>query len=279
MTKNLLKQVMVKAEPKPKKKESDFKLDGLVEKINLGYTIKNEPKHQTKKTFAPSTLAYNHGECPRYWYLAFSGVTFEDNSNAFGVANRTNGTYGHKRIQDALINSGIAKIFQEEDKDTGKLKDTTELKISNENPPIFGYGDGILNWNDEEVILEIKTVPNEGFEYRKNTGKAKKDHIFQTLIYMKILGYKRGIILYENKNNHELLPILIEVNDYYRDYINNAFEWMKTVRASWMKNELPIKNYRSNSKICKGCPIQKACEQAGAGVVKIASLEELRETM
>jgi len=254
MTKNLLKQMMVKEEPKPKKKESDFKLDGLVEKINTGYTIKNEPKHQTKKTFAPSTLAYNHGECPRYWYLAFSGVTFEDNSDAFGVANRTNGTYGHKRIQDALINSGIAKIFQEEDKETGKLKNTTELKISNENPPIFGYGDGILNWNDEEVILEIKTVPNEGFEYRKN-------------------------IPYENKNNHALLPILIEVDDYYREYINNAFDWMKTVRASWMKNELPIKNYRSNSKICKGCPIQKACEEAGAGVVKIASLEELRETM
>jgi len=83
MTKNLLKQVMVKGEPKPVKKESDFKLDGLVEKINSGYTIKNEPKHQIKKTFAPSTLAYNHGECPRYWYLAFSGVTFEDNSNAF----------------------------------------------------------------------------------------------------------------------------------------------------------------------------------------------------
>ena len=96
---------------------------------------------------------------------------------------------------------------------------------------------------------------------------------------MKILGYQRGIILYENKNNHELLPILVEVNDYYREYLNNAFEWMKVVRASWMKNELPIKNYRSNSKICKVCPVQKECDKIGAGVVKIASLEELRETM
>jgi hypothetical protein len=279
MTKNLLQQVMVKGEPKPKKKVSDFKLDGLVEKINTGYTINNEPKHQVKKTFAPSTLVYNHGECPRYWYLAFSGTTFEDNSDAFGVANRTNGTKSHDRIQQALINSGITKVFQKEDKDTKQIKDTTEFEIKNENPPIFGYGDGIITWNNEEVVLEIKTVANEGFEYRKNTGKAKKDHIFQILIYMKILGYQRGIILYENKNNHELLPILVEVNDYYREYLNNAFEWMKVVRASWMKNELPIKNYRSNSKICKVCPVQKECDKMGAGVVKIASLEELRETM
>ena len=279
MTKNLLQQVMVKGEPKPKKKVSNFKLDGLVEKINTGYTINNEPKHQIKKTFAPSTLVYNHGECPRYWYLAFSGTTFEDNSDAFGVANRTNGTKSHDRIQQALINSGITKVFQKEDKDTKQIKDTTEFEIKNENPPIFGYGDGIITWNNEEVVLEIKTVANEGFEYRKNTGKAKKDHIFQILIYMKILGYQRGIILYENKNNHELLPILVEVNDYYREYLNNAFEWMKVVRASWMKNELPIKNYRSNSKICKVCPVQKECDKMGAGVVKIASLEELRETM
>jgi len=279
MTKNLLQQVMVKGEPKPKKKESSFKLDGLVEKINTGYTINNEPKHQIKKTFAPSTLVYNHGECPRYWYLAFSGATFEDNSDAFGVANRTNGTKSHDRIQQALINSGIAKIFHKEDKDTKQVKDTTEFEIKNENPPIFGYGDGIITWNNEEVVLEIKTVANEGFEYRKNSGKAKKDHIFQILIYMKILGYQRGVILYENKNNHELLPILIEVNDYYREYLNNAFEWMKVVRASWMKNELPIKNYRSNSKICKACPVQKECDKLGAGVVKIASLEDLSETM
>ena len=54
---------------------------------------------------------------------------------------------------------------------------------------------------------------------------------------------------------------------------------MKTVKSSWLKNELPIKNYRSNSKICKGCPIQKTCKDAGDGVVKIASLEELSETM
>ena len=122
MTKNLLKQVMVKEAPKPKKKESEFKLDGLVTKINSGYTINNDPKHQIKKTFAPSTLSYNHGECPRYWYLAFSGAIYEDKSDAFGVANRTNGTYGHKRIQDALIKSGVVKVFQEEDKETAKIR-------------------------------------------------------------------------------------------------------------------------------------------------------------
>lgn len=279
MTKNLLQEIMIKKDLKEKLKKSTFSLDGLIEKINSGYIVDNIPKHTTKTTFAPSTLAYSHGECPRYWYFAFSGAIFEDLSDASGVANRTNGTHSHNRIQDALIKSNVVKIFEVENEKTKQIEKTTELKIYNENPPIFGYGDGILKWNDEELMLEIKTAPNDAFEYRVNSGKAKKDHILQTLIYMKILGLKRGVILYENKNNHKLLPILIEVDDYYREYINNAFDWMKIVRASWMKNELPIKNYRSNSKICKGCPVQKACDYAGAGVVKISSLEELRETM
>jgi len=42
---------------------------------------------------------------------------------------------------------------------------------------------------------------------------------------------------------------------------------------------LPNKNYRSNSKICKSCPIKKACESAGPGVLKIAPLEILSETL
>ncbi len=51
------------------------------------------------------------------------------------------------------------------------------------------------------------------------------------------------------------------------------------VRKTWVERKLPTKNYRSNSKICKTCPIQKACADAGEGVVKMASMEQLSETM
>jgi CRISPR/Cas system-associated exonuclease Cas4 (RecB family) len=278
MTKNLLKEIMLKKES-IKSKEINFDLTGLIDIIKSGYTKPLVPKQTTKYSFAPSTLAYGHGECPRYWYFAFEGSMFEDYIDPNGVANRTNGTYSHIRIQNALIHSGIAKIFKKENAKTKEFEDTTEFDIRNENPPIFGHGDGIVDWNGKEVLIEIKTCNNEHFEHRKNSKKAKNDHIVQLLIYMKILKHKHGIIIYENKNNHELLPIAIYADDHYRKWTDNAFNWMINVRASWMKNELPIKNYRTNSKICKTCPVKKTCDQRGDGVVKIASLEELRETM
>jgi CRISPR/Cas system-associated exonuclease Cas4 (RecB family) len=262
MTKNLLQQVMNNGDmPNSVNQE----MNELITKIQSGYISKRGAKHQQKKTFAPSTIAYGHGECARYWYLAFEGGTFEDYADPFAGANMTNGTKSHERIQQAM-------------EDAGMLIDS-EFKITYDDPPIFGYGDVILNWKGEELLGEIKTAMSEGFEYRKKSGKAKAGHLIQILIYMKILKKARGILIYENKNNHELLAIPVNVNDYYIKWVDQAFEWMRTVRKAWENKKLPTKNYRSNSKICKTCPLAKVCDSAGEGDIKIKSLEPLDEKL
>ena len=240
-------------------------MDALIEKINSGYIAKRSTKFQTKKTFAPSTIAYGHGECPRYWYLAFEGGEFEDYADPFAGANMTNGTKSHERIQQAMEDAGI-------------LVDS-EFKVTYEDPPIFGYGDVLLNWEGEELLGEIKTAMAEGFEYRKKSRKAKTGHLIQVLIYMKILKKAKAVLIYENKNNHELLAIPVVVNEYYIKWVDQTFEWMRTVRKAWEDKLLPKKNYRSNSKICKTCPLAKVCASAGEGEIKINSLEPIDETL
>ena len=250
---------------KIEKNESFLNTEELIEKIQHGYIAQRGPKFQQKKTFAPSTIAYSHGECPRYWYLAFEGGVFEDNADAYGGANMTAGTKSHERIQQAMADAGI-------------LKDA-EFKIVNNDPPIFGFGDVILEWGGEDLLGEIKTMMNEGFEYRKAHNKPKTGHLIQLLIYMKILGKKRAVLIYENKNNHDLLVLPVEVNDYYRQWVDGAFQWMRDVRKAWEAKTLPTKNYRSNSKICKTCPLSKVCADAGVGSIKIKSLEALSEVV
>lgn len=259
MAKNLLQQVMLKAEMSGKK--SFLNTQELIDKIQHGYIAKRGPRHQQKKTFAPSTIAFSHGECPRYWYLAFEGAVFEDNADAYGGANMTNGTKSHERIQQAMDDAGI-------------LKDS-EFKVTWEDPPIFGFGDVILDWEGKDLLGEIKTMPSEGFEYRKAAGKPKLGHLIQLLIYMRILNKTEAVLIYENKNNHDLLVIPVEINDYYIQWVNQTFDWMKTVRKAWEDKKLPEKNYRSNSKICKTCPIRSTCDEAGKGEIKINSLEPL----
>lgn len=252
---------MLKAESEAKKSFLDPK--ELIEKINYGYIAKRGTKFTTKKTFAPSTIAFSHGECPRYWYLAFEGADFVDNADAYGGANMTAGTKSHERIQQAMEDAGI-------------LKDS-EFKVTWNDPPIFGFGDVILDWGGEDLLGEIKTMPSEGFEYRKAAGRPKVGHLIQLLIYMRILNKTKAVLIYENKNNHDLLVLPVEINDYYIKWVNQAFDWMKTVRKAWEDKTLPEKNYRSNSKICKTCPIRATCDVAGKGEIKIKSLEPLDE--
>jgi CRISPR/Cas system-associated exonuclease Cas4 (RecB family) len=263
MAKNFLQEVMIK---KVAEKKAFLNNEALVEKINSGYTINRIDKFTQKKTFAPSTIAFSHGECPRYWYLAFEGGIFEDNADAYGGANMTAGTKSHERIQEAMGNVPDFLV-------------DSEFKVTYNDPPIFGFGDVILNWEGEELLGEIKTMPMEGFEYRKKVGKPKTGHLIQLLIYMKILGKGKAVLIYENKNNHDLLILPVEVNDYYRQWVDNAFQWMRDVRKAWVDKTLPTKNYRANSKICKTCPLTKVCADAGVGSIKIKSLEALVETM
>ncbi len=281
MAKNLLKEVMIKDSKKKKNKEDESFVDGLVDAINSGYLTKTKPKFTKKKNFSASNLTYGAGECPRYWYLAFDGQIFYDNADAFGVANRTQGSLGHGRIQEAIEASGLLDDEMEFDPLPRKYNKQThpamEFRVKIDDPPFDGYGDVMLKYKGERLVGEIKTISNEAFEYKKASKKSKMGHLMQLLMYMKVWGVGKGVMIYENKNNHELLTLPVTVNDHYRNWVNKTFDWMRIVYKSWQDKELPQKPYRSNSKICKVCPIQKACAEAEIGTVKIKPLELLKD--
>jgi CRISPR/Cas system-associated exonuclease Cas4 (RecB family) len=254
MTKNFLKQVM------DKQPDGPINHKELIAKIESGYVANRSPEFKTKKTFSPSALVYGNGACPRYWFLAFSGAEFEDNVDPYAVANMASGTDGHARIQKAITDAGI---MVEEEK-----------RIVSQDPPIFGFADAVIQWGEEQPVVEIKTMKEESFAYRKHA-KPPSYHLMQLIIYMKVLGKKLGILLYENKNSHELHAITVEPKEEYKAWADYAFDWMKKVRAQWESGEIPQKPYRSNSKVCKTCPLQKACESAPKGKEKIQPLEYL----
>lgn len=283
MAKNLLKQIMVKDTKKTAKnsEEDENFVEGLVDVINSGYLAKTKPKFTKKNNFSASGLTYGAGECPRYWHLAFDGQIHYDNADAFGVANRTQGTLGHERIQEAIEASGLLDEEMEFDPLPRKYNKQThpamEFRVKVDDPPFDGYGDVMLKYKGERLIGEIKTMPNDGFQYKKISRRPKMAHLMQLLMYMKVWKIRKGVMIYENKNNHELLTLPVVVNDHYRNWVEQAFDWMKLVYKTWQDKELAEIPYRSNSKICKVCPIQKACAEAGTGTIKIKPLVLLKD--
>lgn len=239
-----------------------FSINGLVEKIESGYLGPAVLPQKPKKSFSPSSLAYGAGGggCPRFWYFKFSGEDQINDSDAYAVANMKNGTLSHTRIQEAIKKSGLSIA--------------SEIKVIHNDPPIFGFVDDLIKWLNEEVPVEIKTMREEAWQRRVETGKTPVYHLIQLLIYMRLLQKKRGILLYESKNTHALHAIPIGMTEEYEAWLDVAFDWMRDVKSAFDKSELPVKPYRSNSKVCKKCPFRDVCLSAGRGVVKIGPLVE-----
>ena len=214
-----------------------------------------------KKSFSPSTLGYGHGTCPRYWFIAFSGAEFEDSPDSKSLANMDNGSYSHERIQSNLEKMGILKH--------------KELEVTNDDPPIRGFIDGVIEWKEMEVPVEIKTANSNSFQFRTNTGKVSGSHFVQFLIYLKLLKAKEGFLLYENKDTQEILVIPIMVSETNKQHVEYLFTWMRETYKAFTDGVLPERPWkRKNAKICSNCPVRNACfESFGEGDVELPVLE------
>jgi len=223
-----------------------------------------------KKTFSPSSIGYGHGTCARFWFIAFSGTdSWQDDVDSMGVANMGVGAAVHDYLQETLKASGMV------------VEDEVEIKL--EDPPVRGYLDAIVKWNDENLVCEIKTTREDAFSFRQMSGKPMTNHLIQILLYLKATGLKRGFLLYVNKNDQTMLVIPVELNEANEALINEVLEWLRTARAAFDNNDLPIIPFvrarnsgEPSNKICRSCPVQKDCfnkEMYGEGVVDIPLME------
>jgi len=212
-----------------------------------------------KKTFSPSTVGYGHGNCPRYWFIAFSGAEFEEQFDAMARANMDNGTAAHERLQKVMAKTGVLKA--------------TEIEITHDDPPIRGFADAIIEWNGKEVVGEIKTAKQEVWDARKAEMKPSPNHLLQVLIYMKVKKVEQGFLFYENKNDQTYLIIPININEKNKQIANDLFDWMRNTYKAYTDNTLPERKFTKSTSACKYCPVKKACwKEMDEGVVDLPAL-------
>jgi CRISPR-associated protein Cas4 len=242
-------------------KPTPYDLKDLTRFIDATYS-KSTDVHEmkTKESFSPSVVGYGSGMCPRRHFLAFKGADFDQKYDCTSVDNMQAGTDAHKRIQDNIANSGIECVIEHE--------------LINEDPPIHGFVDMILkDFNGHDLVVEIKTTRWEAFEYRRANNTGAEYQVLQLLIYLYLLKERYGILLYENKNDHRKIVVPVEMTQENKVKVEKVFEWMRTVYAAFKEDQLPKNPFRSNSKICKECPIKTWCFNQPEGNLDLKVLE------
>ena len=60
-----------------KKQQGKFDPNKFAGQLNEAYLkLKRPDGFNQKKSFSPSSVGYGYGNCPRYWYMAFTGADF-----------------------------------------------------------------------------------------------------------------------------------------------------------------------------------------------------------
>jgi CRISPR-associated protein Cas4 len=243
-------------------KRTPYDLKSLAKIVEGSYSNgSNRIGYVKKETFSPSTLGYQSGRCPRRWVMLFRGAEQEDIHEPRSVDNMITGTAAHERIQ---------KNFHHANEFTLDI----EWDLWVDDPPVHGFVDMIIrDFNGFDIVVEIKTTRTEAFVARKHNNKGPDYQTLQLLLYMYFLDMRYGLLLYEDKNDHDKLLIPVEMTSENRQKIEKVVEWMRTVRHAYEDDKLPERPYRKNSKECKSCPLLKWCAEQPIGDIKLEPLE------
>lgn len=214
-------------------------------------TYESKAGFTQKKTFAPSTIGYGHGKCARYWYLAFSGVEFEDTADYKAKANMENGSFVHDRLQTRLskMNNNYKLINH-------------EFEISMSSPPIRGFRDSLILdvENNIEIPFEIKSMKDAKFVHKHSSEQPDENHMIQLLIYMYQEGHQTGVFFYENKDSQEPLLLVVEMDEQNKKLIEYVLEWLRGVYSLYENKTLPTRAGDSKTRMpCSYCPVKKVC--------------------
>lgn len=242
-------------------KKTPYDLSELARVIDATYARQADVDEDKQKTrFSASVLGYLSGTCPRRWVMAFQGARFVEEFDPIELDRMQAGTAAHERIQRNMSNSGLNFDIE------------TELTV--EDPPLKGYIDAIIrDFNGFDIAVEIKTTRTEAFVSRKLKNAGPEYQVLQLLLYLYFSGLKYGLLLYENKNDHQKLLIPVEMTPENLERIEKVVTWMRLVYNTYKENKLPTRPFRKNSKACKSCPLLKHCTEQSVGDVDISPLD------
>lgn len=231
---------MERKSPKPKTKAQE---DGpgarLLVELDAHLEQQSKPYFKTRKSFAPS----NTIDCARRDVYLFRGIQMNPDINGRTYRIFDNGHAFHERATKYLEDMNILEIAEKE--------------ISQDDPPVRGFIDAIINWEGQRIVVEFKSIGEDGFVYRKTFNKPKDDHYMQIQIYLHIEDVEMGYVIYENKNTQEWLLFEIERD---REFIEKLFKkWRKTYKI-YTDGKLPKRPVKSpDSKKCTYCEVKKWC--------------------
>lgn len=220
----------------------------LVDAIDHQLEQSNGVIWKQSNSFAPS----NSNQCARYAVYRLRG--FEQQVDFSGKLRRIFDL--GDRVEDQLkkLFDGLGIVIDEQ----------KEINIT-EPVPIRGFIDFIVDWNGPKIV-ECKSINDAGFLWRKTYNKAKDEHYRQIQFYLHAEQLDQGFVVYINKNDSEMLPILVEQDEIF---IEKTLAKYAKIYKTFLNGDLPLRPYKQSSKNCSYCDARQWCWEDNEVGVKL----------
>jgi CRISPR/Cas system-associated exonuclease Cas4 (RecB family) len=200
-----------------------------------------QPRHDNDG-FHPSSLGTASGRCPRKLVYLLQGVEKKNVLSPRILRVMQDGVRMHQTLQTWFSEMGILVA--------------PEIPIVWEDPPIRGHADGIINWEGEDILLEIKTIRSDAFNKLVLLNAPKNEAFLQANIYAYILGLEKIWFVYYNKDDAQIA--LFEKNCDKILAEKQIDEW-RAIYKMFVDGVLPDRPYKKNSVQCKSCELAYHC--------------------
>lgn len=122
------------------------------------------------------------------------------------------------------------------------------------------FNKNCLPIKNSKLVIDMKTAGSNSWKNQIQRKGAHKEYIVQLTIYLHILGFDYGMILYENKDNSELYCHKVDRNDEWWDIIQWQAKEMIAMREA--KTLPPPKASSKQDYMCKNCDFKSLCHKS-----------------
>ena len=188
--------------------------------------------------------------CDAYWAFKLLGAPSVDHISARSRRIFDNGSGRDSYLKKDVKKAGISLIKKEEDR---KIV-IPELRIRGE------LDDWVVNpTTGEKFVVDFKTMNNDEFIALE---AVKPSHFAQMHPYMFAKQTYQGIVLYENKNNQELKPMVSDwaANFWQTNIVDRVHRVLTGIKNGFV-SRTPIPNESS-------CPFFNICSTANFAAMR-----------
>ncbi len=153
-----------------------------------------------------------------------------------------------------MIEAKVVELLKAQD-----IELEEQVRVENKEMGVSGYADIVCTYKGEKEVLEVKSKHSGAFHWMVKKGEgANRHHIYQTWLYMHLLGIEKGSVLYWSKDDSVIVQFPVLLSD--KKIESEVLTELNVLNTAW-KSKTPPLMAETGTWQAKWCNYHQQCKE------------------